>query len=270
MLHGKHIQNGNKTLIIVFQNAAKPLNDAIPAIYADMMAQHEVAKLHARYTWMKFATNFPEADYLFIQDHFSKCYGWYFIDGGKFVHEALNQELTSLIQKYQYEKVIAFGSSKGGTGALLYGLINPLITHVFSLVPQIYVADYLQVLCPNEKHLFLGSDPHFSEQVNQFFFKEAITNRKSKAAIYLYTGTNDIQYVPLVKYHQFLKEHGVDSHLVVNDAEDRHTQLVNQYTAFIYNVLKNMTRSKQYAGEKQLIEVDRHTYLLRGKQVIKS
>ncbi|MBC2675833.1 hypothetical protein [Listeria booriae] len=250
MLHGKHLLNGSDTLVIVFQNAAKPLNDAIPDIYRGNVTQKEVAEMHERYTWMKFAQRVTKADYFFVKDHFSSVYGWYFIDNGKFIHEQFNEELTAFIQQHGYKRVIAFGSSKGGTGAIIYGIMNPLITDVFSLIPQIHVARFINKLCPNEKSLFFGKKKHFEKQVEDFLFADELYVNYKETKLYLYTGLQDIQFQALLNYRKFLEEKGITSELFLNRGDERHTRLVNQYTPFIFAVLEDLIDQ----GDKRIMQ----------------
>ncbi len=264
MLHGKHFQNGSDTLVIVFQNAGKPLNDAIPAIFKQEVDQKQVALMHERYTWIKFAERVKAADYLFVKDHFSKVYGWYLIDSGKFIHEKFNMELTQFIQKYRYKKVIAFGSSKGGTGALLYGLMNPLITDVFSLVPQIHVADYINILCPAEKSLFFAENAIFEERVNEVFYSAPLYDKRSSTRICFYTGLEDIQFSALLTYRHFLQEKGIKSQLFLNRGNERHTRLVNQYTPFIFGVLEDLIRDETKRTNEQTVQIGADTYILKA------
>ncbi|MBC1458644.1 hypothetical protein [Listeria newyorkensis] len=263
MLHGKHMINGNDTLVLVFQNAAKPLNDAIPGIYSGKVTQQEVAEMHERYTWMKFAQRVPQADYFFIKDHFSSVYGWYLIDGGKMIHERFNEELTAFIKKHGYKRVIAFGSSKGGTGALLYGAMNPLITDVFSLIPQIHVATFINKLCPNEKRLFFGTDKKFEKKVDRILFTDALYENYKKKKLYFYTGTMDIQFQALVKYREFLSEKGIDSELFLNRSDERHTRLVNQYTPFIFGVLEDLIDQSDSRTNQQVTRIHPSVRLLK-------
>ncbi|MBA3925421.1 hypothetical protein [Listeria rustica] len=263
MLHGKHLLNGSDTLVLVFQNAAKPLNDAIPDIYSGKITQQEVAAMHERYTWMKFAQRVPKADYFFIKDHFSSVYGWYFIDHGKLIHQRFNEELTAFIQKHHYKRVIAFGSSKGGTGALIYGAMNPLITDVFSLIPQIHVSRFINKLCPNEKSLFFGKDKRFEKKVDNFLFSDELYANYQQKKLYFYTGTMDIQFEALVKYRQFLAEKGIASELFLNRSDERHTRLVNQYTPFIFGVLEDLIEQSENRTNQQAITINPSVRLLK-------
>ncbi|EMG28715.1 hypothetical protein X560_2714 [Listeria fleischmannii 1991] len=265
MLHGKHFKNGSDTLVIVFQNAAKPLNDAIPAIYNHEIKETQVSAMHNRYTWIKFAERVNYVDYFFIQDYFSSVYGWYFIDAGKLIYEELNEELSQFIQTNRYKKVIAFGSSKGGTGALLYGLINPFITDVFSLVPQIRVADYINTLCPNEKSLFFADNAHFEQQVNNLFFSPQMYTQKPSSRISFYTGLYDIQFTDLLEYRTFLREQDIQSKIFVNRGNERHTRLVNQYTPFIFSVLEDLIREEKRQMMQHAVEIGIDSYILKAE-----
>ncbi|MBC1358510.1 hypothetical protein HCA63_05705 [Listeria booriae] len=255
MLHGKHLINGSKTLVIVFQNAAKPLNDAIPDIYSGKVTQEEVAEMHERYTWMKFAERVPKADYFFVKDHFSSVYGWYFMDHGTFIHEAFNEALTTFIKQHGYKRVIAFGSSKGGTGALLYGVMNPLITDVLSLIPQIHVGRFINRLCPDEKALFYGNTPGFEKQVDEFLFADKLYAGYKNTKLYLYSGIFDIQFEALLRYQTFLTKKGIASELLLNRSDERHTRLVNQYTTFIYGALEDLIDQSENRMDQQAIKI---------------
>lgn len=264
MLHGRYFQNGSRTLVLVFQNAAKPLNESIQGIFKKEIKQEKVAEMHESYTWCKLAERIPDADYLFIKDHFSSVYGWYFIHSGQLFYEEFNAELTQFIQEHKYQKVIAFGSSKGGTGALLYGLLNPYITDVLCLVPQIHVADFINTLCPNEKSLFFSGDEIFERQVNQLFYSPALYQKKITSKISFYTGLLDIQFTQLIQYRQFLKEKGISTKLYLNRGNERHTRLVSQYTPYIHGALEDLIRNEQSRTNRQTVHLDSDIYILKA------
>lgn len=263
MLHGKYFQNGSRTLVLVFQNAAKHLNNAIPQIYSGEINQNEVAEMHNHYTWIKFAERVIRADYLFVKDHFSSVYGWYFIDGGKMIYEQMNVELSNFIQKHDYERVIAFGSSKGGTGALIYGLTNPYVTNVFSLVPQIHVSSFINNLCPKEKSIFFGKDIYFEEQVNQFFYNPLLYTHKHTSKILFYTGIKDIQFKELIQYRDFLYAKGIANEMILNRTNERHTRLVNQFTPFIFSVLEGIIDNDIYTDNVYSVNISKDIRIIK-------
>lgn len=263
MLRGKHIINGSDTLVLVFQNAAKPLNDAIPDIYNGKIEQSEVAEMHERYTWMKFAERVPKADYFFIKDHFSSVYGWYLMDNGQFIHHEFNNALTDFIKENNYKRVVSFGSSKGGTAALLYGMMNPCITDVFSLIPQIHVATFINNLCPKEKSLFFGQNKKFEKQVDNILFEENLYETFVEKRIYFYSGILDIQFDPLLQYRDFLEARGIQTELFLNRSDERHTRLVNQYAPFIYGILEDLIDQSRKRTNLQAISVGSSVNLLR-------
>lgn len=263
MLHGKHFQNGRKTLVIVFQNAAKPLNEAIPDIYSKKLSQTDISKMHEQYTWIKFAKKCNKADYLFVKDHFSSVYGWYLMDEGKFIYEEFNEQLTTFIKKNNYERVISFGSSKGGTGALLYGLINPFITDVFSLVPQINVSTFINKLCPNEKSLFFHNNLEFEKKVNDMFYSSNLYKVYSRTNINFYTGIQDIQFYNLLEYRKFLKDKNIGSNFYLNRSDEKHTRLVNQYTDFIYGFLEDLIEEEDRRTNRLTYQVSKDCFILK-------
>lgn len=87
-------------------------------------------------------------------------------DKGKSIFNEINKDITELIKKKNYKNVTTYGSSKGGTAALLFGLINPLINNVFSLVPQIHVIKYIDKKLLKYKKLFF---PEENKEVEKYF-----------------------------------------------------------------------------------------------------
>lgn len=130
MIKGKLINNNSRNLVIVFQAVGVLSKEDFEEIINNRVTQDEVSIKHQKYSWYKFG-NVDYADYFFIEDRFSSSYGWYMIDSGKSVINEFNKELEKFIVENGYNSVTAFGSSKGGSGALLYGLINPRINRVF-------------------------------------------------------------------------------------------------------------------------------------------
>lgn len=263
MLHGKHIKNGSSILVIIFQNAAKPLNDAIPDIYSGKISQTDVSLLHEQYTWIKFAKRNKNADYFFIKDDFCGVYGWYIMDNGRFIYEEINKLLTEFIKSNNYKEVISFGSSKGGTGALMYGLINPLIGKVFSLVPQIHVANFINKLCPNEKSLFFHNDLEFEKKVNNIFYSPELLSRFTPTNINFYTGARDIQFNNLVEYRNYMSKNNIKSNLWFNRSDERHTRLVNQYTNFIYGFLMDLITDNTENKEMLTLRLSEDCFILK-------
>ncbi|PTJ55382.1 hypothetical protein BU006_13515, partial [Mammaliicoccus sciuri] len=69
------------------------------------------------------------------------------------------------------EHVVLYGGSKGGMGALIYGIKNKLINNVFSLVPQIHAVDYIDKKLSDYKKLFCpDGDKRTESYFNSIFF----------------------------------------------------------------------------------------------------
>lgn len=98
----------------------------------------------ARYNYMRTLQNI-KANKLFVLDDFGyqNRGGYYLVDrNGKFKGTIIN-EIISLIFKYAKErKVITVGSSKGGSAALLYGILCGA-DMIISAAPQYYIGNYL-------------------------------------------------------------------------------------------------------------------------------
>ncbi|MBC2149675.1 hypothetical protein [Listeria booriae] len=263
MLHGRHLKNGSKHLIIVFQSVSKNILGEIASVLDGTADHAKIKKLHERYNWMNFCMDYKESDYLFVQDYFSDSYGWYLFDGGKAIYNELNQELERFIERYDYEKVIAFGSSKGGTGALVYGVLNRYITDVFSLVPQVKVSSFINRYHPAEKEAFYRGNVALEDELDNFFFEPK--NYESKAFLqthfYFYTGKNDMQFNELILLKERLREIGAKTSIIFNTEKKTHSPLVTEHTAFIYQTLKNIDAGQELQFN-ELTKLSEDTYVL--------
>ena len=152
----KFIDNGSGILIIMFQSVGQIPKDQFKNILENTVSDEEIEKYHSKYNYMKIVRENPQFDYLFVQDYYSRSYGWYLVDSGKFIFNELNDDLEEFTKKYEY--VYAFGSSKGGSGALIYGNLNKYITHTFALVPQIEIAKFVNQTLGKYKSLLFGND----------------------------------------------------------------------------------------------------------------
>ncbi|KGL39087.1 hypothetical protein BMT55_00860 [Listeria newyorkensis] len=263
MLHGRHLKNGSKHLILVFQSVSKKILDEIPSVLDGTADHAKIKKLHERYNWMNFCMDYKESDYLFVQDYFSDSYGWYLFDGGKAIYNELNQELEQFIKKHGYEKVIAFGSSKGGTGALVYGVLNPYITDVFSLVPQVKVSNFIDRYHATEKEAFYRGNTELEEEVDTFFFdpknyqQEAIKN----TTFHLYTGKNDMQFAELMAFKDYLQAHNVRVKMIVNSFRKSHSPLVTEHTELVYQTIRDINESRTLTSP-ELIRLNDDAYMI--------
>ncbi|MEK5039896.1 hypothetical protein [Sporosarcina sp. FSL K6-3457] len=267
MIKGKLINNNSRNLVIVFQAVGVLSKEDFEEIINNRVTQDEVSIKHQKYSWYKFG-NVDYADYFFIEDRFSSSYGWYMIDSGKSVINEFNKELEKFIVENGYNSVTAFGSSKGGSGALLYGLINPRINRVFSLVPQIHPVDYIDKYLGKYRSLFFPKNNLDIElYFNNIYFNEELYKDGShlNTKVYLYTGVGDEQYKPALEFNQFLsKKLGNDCNIIINTSLKNHNPIVLDNVPFVRSALKLIANDEIMRGPR-LSNIRENILLLRDK-----
>jgi hypothetical protein len=264
LIKGKVIKNGTKRLVIVFQSAGRIPDEILDKILLNQITHEEVAPYHQKYNWWKLSSD-KSADYLFVEDYFSNSYGWYMIDSGRNIIEEFNQGLTIFIKENGYNDVTTFGSSKGGTAALLYGLINPNIKAVFSLVPQVNSIKYIDKYMKKYKSLFFPTaNPVLEKYFDDIFFNPDIYNAENcyNTKIYLYTGIGDDQFSETIKLSDLLKTKVRSHSLIINTSQKKHTPLVMDNVGFIFNLL-NAIINKTKVSEAKLIKISSGTFLFK-------
>lgn len=261
-LNYEWVNNGSRSLIILFQSAGRITPPDLQRILDGTIGEAELEALHGQFTWKKFSLSYPSADYLFIKDYFSHSYGWYVMDSGQYIHSELNMELEHFLAEKAYDRVIAYGSSKGGTASLLYGMLNRYITHVFALVPQIEIARYWRKYLSEHVHLILGSvDPKRKELgLNSLLSSHEVRQHVEGTQFYTYTGVKDDQFRQIMKFHR--EWTGPAAHnLIVNTSPLRHTPLVSENTDFLYETLRSFVEARPIA-DPRLVDAGGGTQML--------
>ncbi|KMP28798.1 hypothetical protein [Bacillus wiedmannii] len=266
MIQGKLINNNSQKLTIIFQSAGRIPDHILDKILLKQTSREEVALYHQKYNWIKIATN-KETDYLFLEDFFSDSYGWYMIDSGKDIIEEFNHQLSEFIEQHHYKEVITFGSSKGGTGALLYGLLNPKITTVFSVVPQINSIKYINKYMNKYKSLFFPKpDTSLEKQLDEIFYNPELykNDTHKNTTIYFYTGLGDDQFNEILKFQNFIVEKVKSSTIIINSSQKKHTPLVVDNVAFIEDLLHALENNNKISN-KNLVKLQKGLFLLKDK-----
>lgn len=264
MLKGKFVDNDSSNLTIIFQSAGRISNDLFDKILNNNAENSEVEKAHERYTWYQFSKNIY-SDFYFVKDYYSNSYGWYMFDRGNSIIEEINNSLTQFIRRKNYRTVTAFGSSKGGTAALLYGIINPKINNVFSLVPQVHTIKYIDKKLFKYKELFIPSNNKKLEDYfdNIFFDEQIYLNPEFKnTKIYFYTGINDEQFDDLLKVHRLLDDKKCDNNIIINNSMKEHNNIVMDNVPFVRSALKLITNNACMEGPR-LKRVNSNVLLLK-------
>ena len=264
----KHINNNSNVLLIVFQSGGRLPIEALNGVLNNTISQEEISEYHSKYNWFKLTKN-KKVDFLFIEDHFSKAYGWYIVDSGKLIYEKFNRDLEELLSRYNYKTTIAFGSSKGGYGALLYGLINSKINTVFTLVPQIEAVTYINNHYIRWKSLFFPEkDRNLELKINNIFFDDELFKGREEVIfntnLYLYTGIGDEQYQQQIKFYEFYNGKIRNKNLIVNTSNDNHGAIVVDNQDFVYAMLKALYNKRKVICER-LKFIKKGFYVLNKK-----
>lgn len=238
-------KNNSKTLLIAFQSAGRLDQKDMPNILSGKISQEEVANKHKLLNWKKINSNFPDdaMDILFITDHLSGSYGWYVMDSGKFVYQSINESLEEFLVDANYSKVISFGSSKGGTAAILFNLINTKINDSISLVPQIKIGQYWRKYYKDSISLITGNSDVRStlnalDKILDHQLKSAIDERKR---FIIYTGTYDDQFNEIFSYFGKISRITKNLDLVINAKPQKHTPLVTENLEIAYSFIRSAT-----------------------------
>lgn len=266
MLEYKLINNNKKELVIIFQSAGRITTELFEKIISNNVDLSEVKKAHESYSWYKLKEN-KYVDYLYLEDFYSKSYGWYMFDEGKSIIDRLNMQLEQFIIKNGYKRVTAFGSSKGGTGALLYGIKNPYIDNVFSVVPQIHSVQYIDTYFKKYKKLFFpDSCLETEEYFNNIFYNENIYCEENykNTKVYIYTGVGDEQFQEALHFNTFLGKKSIDNNIIINSSHKKHTPIVMDNVPFVRSALKIIHNRDVLRGPR-LFNVDRRSYILKDK-----
>lgn len=266
LLKGLLVDNNSKNLTIIFQSAGRISKDLFDRILNGSASYEEVKSAHEKYTWFKFS-KYKYSDYYFVEDYFSQSYGWYMFDGGKSIINEFNEELSRFIKDKKYENVTTYGSSKGGTAALLYGLINPNINNVFSLVPQVHAVKYIDLKLSKYKSLFFPNNSIDDEEYfDKIFFNDEIYSNKVTTGtnIYIYTGINDEQFDDLLPLHQLLDEKDCNNNIIINSSMKGHNNIVMDNVPFINSALKIITLNNVMRGPR-LKRINSNVLLLKDK-----
>lgn len=263
LLKFEFINNASKNLVIIFQSAGTLTPEMFESIQNNTVEEGVIDKAHERYNWFKL-TDYDFSDFLFVQDNYSNAFGWYLFDNGKYIFDQINKELSTFIKNKNYERVTSFGSSKGGTAALLFGIQNPYITDVFSLVPQIHVVDYIEKHLSKYKNvMFPVHDEKFECKINQVFFNKKIFNKKNKNTnIFVYTGLNDEQFPDLINFEKTIPSYFERFKIIVNTSDKEHTPMVVSNKRFIYSALRLISTGEELKGPRVKTINDRFSLLI--------
>ncbi|WP_270305995.1 hypothetical protein [Enterococcus faecalis] len=266
MRRSSYVDNGSDKLIIVFQSAGRVPTEKIKAYLNKNISDQDIKKFHGKYNWYSMAKRMPIADYYFLEDHYSGIYGWYISDFGKNIISTIQNEIENIVSKKEYKMVIAFGSSKGGTGALIHGLISPYISKIFTLVPQINITRYIEEHLPEIKHLLM---PMESKECNEELMGNImnyldISKIKRRKTVFFYTGILDEQFAETRLFSRKISSELISSTLIMNVERKGHSPMIMDNVEFIEKVLSNILNQTR-TEDDDLFKIDPKTFLYLGK-----
>lgn len=265
-MSNKFIDNNSDNLIIVFQSAGRVPLEVIKSYLQNETTEKEIAEYHKKYNFYNFQKYIGQADYYYIEDHYSGIYGWYVSDFGKSVIEKIQEEIKKVATKKHYKIVMTFGSSKGGSGAIIHGLVSPYVNKVVALVPQINMTSYLDKHMPFLESLIFRDETNEINRVTMSNLSNFINfmDIKTKKTVFLYTGVLDEQFNDLMAFLNNLTNKLVSTTLIVNTEKKKHSPIVTDNIEFIRELINNIISNKRTTN-KNLIKFKKRTYLYLGK-----
>lgn len=264
---GKFVDNNAQNLIIVFQSAGRVPGEAIKAYLERKISDQQIAGYHSKYNWFNLSKKEQRADYYYIEDHYSGIYGWYISDFGKSIVNKIQNEIQGIATAKKYKNVVTFGSSKGGSGALVHGILSPYVNRIFALVPQIDVTKFIDIHFPLLKPLIF---PNKDDEVNQnnmhnilnFIDFSKVNRRKT---IFLYTSIFDEQFQELNSLMKAESNKLISITRMINVERKNHSSAVFDNLSFIYQVLTNVTVKKRTVN-KSLFKIQPRLFVYLGGQ----
>lgn len=155
------------------------------------------------YNYVKTLKNW-KVDKLFILDDFAYRGSYYWFSNGSKEPMVLIQSLVDQFSNSEkYDKVVALGSSKGGTCAIYYGLTAGM-DEVYAAACQYHVGSYVNTAEDNRIKVFksmMGSDAGVAEQQILDAIMPKLFEEKagSRTQIHLMYSKNEHTYIDHIK-----------------------------------------------------------------------
>ncbi|MFF5444229.1 hypothetical protein [Streptomyces sp. NPDC012888] len=170
-----HAKNGNRHLVVVFANLHAP----------------------EEWGWQTGILDPLRSNILWIRDKFDGANSYYLCKGMDF---SLEQAVAGVIHRVMNslgltpDQVTMFGSSKGGTAALFYGLRYGFRNIVCS-VPQFRIGTFVQRAMPAAARMMMGQVTEANVRVLDSVMPDIVRSAANRSAhIYLLTSPRDEQY----------------------------------------------------------------------------
>ncbi|MFC8368783.1 hypothetical protein ACFUIT_12505 [Streptomyces sp. NPDC057239] len=207
-----HAQKGNRHLVVVFANFAAP----------------------GDYGWSNGVFDKLRANILWIRDKFEDNRSYYLCKEMDF---SLEQSVVTLISKVMNaldltpDSVTLWGSSKGGSAALYFGLKYGF-RNIVAIAPQFSVGTYVRDLHPGVARFMLGEGvPEQNVRIVDALIPDLLRAGANRAAnIYLVSAAQDDQYSAQVEPFLGLFQHYENFNFIFSDSPHiaDHTQVAGR------------------------------------------
>lgn len=241
MLKYEYRDNSSDKLIVIFQGALGGAYTQYP--YGSEEFHAKVDSLRENLYWFKLQEK-VDANYLFVKDTTNDLMGWYAFSNEKCIVDEFNTNLSEKINElgFERENVYTFGSSKGGTGALLYGVLCDMVGHVISIVPQIEIGNYIEngVKEEDRREYLQKSFERIDRDTLDNIMYSYIRNKKIDKPVYIFSGKNDGQYNQLLKIIDMVSGSGKVTIYDSIDYSLAHSKIITENAEGIYGFLLSL------------------------------
>ncbi|MFD3696089.1 hypothetical protein ACFWUZ_07990 [Streptomyces sp. NPDC058646] len=194
-----HAKNGNRHLVVVFANFTAP----------------------GEYGWSNGVLDKVRSNILWIRDLFDGANSYYLCKGMDF---ALEQSVAGLISRVMNSLSLTpddctmFGSSKGGSAAIYFGLKYGF-RNILASVPQFLIGTYVKEGIPSAARLMMGEVTEQNVRVLDSVLPDLVRSGANPSAnIYLISSPQDEQYTRQVEPFIGLFQRHENFNFVYNDS----------------------------------------------------
>lgn len=238
MLPNEYVFHGKRDINYLFQEGAQSSPFLLVAFQAVPTVKNGEAIKSYNYTRFLRDINVHR---LFVEDTCGKYGCYYLCNNMNFdVEETVIELIQSIMHKYgiKKENVITFGSSKGGTSALYYGLKYGF-GHIISGAPQSKIAEYLNGRRTDMLQYMIGDDllQENIDKLDSLILDLIKPDVKTK--IHLLTSEKDAQYkkhiIPLI---EAIEKARLDANIVFEPGIENHRDIATFFPKFLVRLIR--------------------------------
>ena len=243
MLPNEYVFHGKRDINYLFHRGAK----SSPFLLVSFQAVPAVkdGKPVKLYNYKKFLKE-ANLHRLFIEDTCGDFGCYYLCNNMNFdVEETVIQLIESVMKKLKIKKenVITFGSSKGGTSALYYGL-KYNFGHIIAGAPQTKIATYLNKYRPEMLEYMIGD---FSQEKVDYVDCLVLNQVKSPCSseITMLTSKSDAQYEPhIIPLLEAFERENIDATVVYEPRVQKHKDIATYFPDFLEQHIQRIIHKK--------------------------